>query len=241
LLLLAPHGLLDKADRAGYAVCHRIPERSFIVAGRQLPLCARCSGLYLGAGAGLLTLAALGHARAGRFPARPYVIILGLFMLAWAADGVNSFLALLALPHLYEPTNRLRLITGSLAGIAIAAVLLPAFNVTLWLSPASRRSIGGAGDLLWLLGAAGAVVLLVLTAADWLLYPLALLSGALVPLLLGALFAMFYLALRHREGRAEQWRQMVTPLTVGLATAFAVIALVGLARDFLTARFGVPF
>jgi uncharacterized membrane protein len=241
LLLLAPHGLLDKADRAGYAVCHRIPERSFALAGRQLPLCARCSGLYLGAGAGLLVLSALGHGRAGRFPAPPYALFFGFFILSWAADGANSFLALLELPHLYEPTNRLRLITGSLAGIAIAAVLLPALNITLWLRPADRRSVARARDVLWLVTAAAAVVLIVLSAPDWLLYPLALLSGAMVPLLLGTLFAMFYLALRHCEGRAEMWRELVAPMTIGFGAAFAMIALVGLARDLLAARFDIPF
>lgn len=241
LLLLAPHGLLDKADRAAYAVCHRIPERSFTVAGRQLPLCARCSGLYLGAFAGLLALTAAGKSRAGRFPPRRFALILGLFMLAWAGDGFNSFLALLQLPHLYEPTNRLRLVTGALAGISIAAMLLPALNITFWAAPADRRSIARPADLLWLLVAAAAVVLVVLSAADWLLYPLALLSGLLVPLLIGALCAMFYLSFTRREGRATRWQQLAAPLVIGVGAAFAIIALIGLARDALTAAYGMPF
>ena len=57
ILLAPPHGLLDKADHAAFAVCHRISERSFTFAGRPLPLCARCSGTYLGALAGLIVLA----------------------------------------------------------------------------------------------------------------------------------------------------------------------------------------
>jgi uncharacterized membrane protein len=28
--------------------CHRIPSRSFFYKGRQFPLCARCTGIYLG-------------------------------------------------------------------------------------------------------------------------------------------------------------------------------------------------
>jgi uncharacterized membrane protein len=241
VLLLAPHGLLDKADQAAYAVCHRIPERSFSVAGRQLPLCARCSGLYLGAFAGLITLASSGRGRAGRFPARPYALLLGFFMLAWAADGFNSFLALLGLLHLYEPTNRLRLLTGALAGVAVAAVLLPAFNATFWHLPASRRSLERPGDLLWLLAGALTVVLIVLSARDWLLYPLALLSGALVPLLLGALFAMLYLSFTRREGKGERWRELVAPMLVGLGVACGVIVVIGLARNALATAFGLPF
>ncbi|MCU0508722.1 MAG: DUF2085 domain-containing protein [Anaerolineae bacterium] len=241
LLLLAPHGLLDKADRAAYAVCHRIPERTFELAGRPLPLCARCSGLYLGAAAALLALAARGRGRAGRFPAPGYLLILGAFMLAWAGDGLNSFLALLDLPHLYEPTNRLRLVTGALAGISVGAVLLPALNVTFWRAPEDRRSVDRPTDLLWLLVAAATVVLLVSSDIDALLYPLALFSGVMVPLLLGLLFAMFYLALRRREGQAERWADLLAPLAIGLGAAFAMIAAIGLARDFVSARFGMPF
>lgn len=39
---------------AGSVICHQLPERSFFVDGRQLPVCARCTGLYLSAAAGLL-------------------------------------------------------------------------------------------------------------------------------------------------------------------------------------------
>jgi uncharacterized membrane protein len=36
----------------GSFVCHQIPERSFHLAGFQLPVCARCLGIYSGAVAG---------------------------------------------------------------------------------------------------------------------------------------------------------------------------------------------
>jgi hypothetical protein len=51
---LAP---LDKAHRVGYAICHQIPERSFFMDGQQLPLCARCTGTFLGAMLGLTFIA----------------------------------------------------------------------------------------------------------------------------------------------------------------------------------------
>ncbi len=125
-LVAPPHGLLDKADQAAYAVCHRIPARSFAFAGRPLPLCARCSGTYLGAVAGLIALTACGRRRAARLPAPAILAVFGVFLLAWAVDGFNSFLTLIpGLPYLYEPRNLLRLVTGTLEGLALAAVLLP--------------------------------------------------------------------------------------------------------------------
>lgn len=38
---------------AGRVVCHQRPERSFQAAGHPFPVCARCTGLYLGASFGL--------------------------------------------------------------------------------------------------------------------------------------------------------------------------------------------
>ena len=44
-LFLAPAALFP----IGAVVCHQRPERSFFFHGQQLPVCARCTGLYLGA------------------------------------------------------------------------------------------------------------------------------------------------------------------------------------------------
>lgn len=62
LIVLAP-ALLRRGVVAGpvslvYAassrICHQRPERSFVFAGFQMPVCARCSGLYLSGAAGAL-------------------------------------------------------------------------------------------------------------------------------------------------------------------------------------------
>lgn len=241
LLLLAPHGVLDKADRAAYAVCHRIPDHTFSIAGRQLPLCARCSGTYLGTLAGLAVLALRGRGRAGRFPSRPLLFVLAGFMLAWAADGTNSFLALLGGPQLYPPSNTIRLVTGVLQGLAIAGILLPAFNIAFWQQPEDQASIAGWRDLAFMLAGGGLVVAAVASEWDALLYPLALLSGLAVPALLGALNAMLYVAVRRREGMATRGEQLLGPLFIGLALALGEIAAIGALRDLLVARFGWPF
>lgn len=51
--------------RVGSLVCHQRPERSFRPGGLQVPVCARCTGLYTGAAVGgLIGLAAFGPRRA---------------------------------------------------------------------------------------------------------------------------------------------------------------------------------
>ena len=53
-MYISPEGALGKLDAIGYAVCHRIDERSFHIDDRQLPLCARCTGEFYAAGVTLL-------------------------------------------------------------------------------------------------------------------------------------------------------------------------------------------
>jgi uncharacterized membrane protein len=31
-----------------FVACHRMPERSFFYKGKQFPICARCTGIYIG-------------------------------------------------------------------------------------------------------------------------------------------------------------------------------------------------
>ena len=73
--------------------------------------------------------------------------MLGVFFLVWAVDGLNSFLTFFpGLPHLYEPRNLLRLITGTLEGLAIAALMLPIANLSLWAAPAPEPAIASWRD-----------------------------------------------------------------------------------------------
>ncbi|MEI6704000.1 MAG: DUF2085 domain-containing protein, partial [Deltaproteobacteria bacterium] len=139
-LYIAPPGILSKADAIGYAVCHRLDVRSFHVDSRQLPLCARCSGMYLGAVLGLVFLS-LRYRRSAGTPPRAAIAILVLFGLAFAVDGANSYLYLMKsvyaarlsfIPNLYVPNNTLRLFTGSGMGLGMAVAVFVSLNQTLW-------------------------------------------------------------------------------------------------------------
>ncbi len=130
-LILTPPGLMGKADAIGYAVCHRIAERSYDIGGRELPLCARCTGMYLGAFAGLVYLGRKG--RRGKFPPGRIWAVLGVFALVFTLDSLNSFAMLLpGSPSVYITTNLMRIFAGTGMGIIIPVVLWPVFNQTVW-------------------------------------------------------------------------------------------------------------
>jgi uncharacterized membrane protein len=237
-----PPGLLGKADAIGYAVCHRIDIRSFHIGDRQLPLCARCSGMFIGGLLGLAYQAFSGRRRMGAPPVR-VILILILLVLAFGIDGVNSYLHIFPnAPGLYEPHNWLRLLTGTGMGLVIAAALYPAFNQTVWADGDSRPALASLRNLGGLLLLALSVDLLIMTETWVVLYPLALLSSAGVIILLMMVYTMVLLMIARKENQFLQWRQLVFPILGGFLFALIQISALDLVRFWLTKTWGgFPF
>lgn len=106
--------------QAGYAICHQLPSRSLLMAGYQLPVCARDAGTMLGFGAVLLLfLAGRRHRRSGLPDAAVLAACLAGFAL-FAFDALSSYLGL------RETTNELRLISGLGMGLALGVLLCTA-------------------------------------------------------------------------------------------------------------------
>jgi uncharacterized membrane protein len=228
---LADDHVLEGADYVGYSVCHRITDRSFTIAGRQLPLCARCTGMYLGVSLTFAVLALAGRRRWAYLPPLRVILVLLGFIALLAIDGINSYSHFFAdLPHFYEPRNWLRLLTGIGAGLAMGVILFPALSQTLWRDQQTRPAIGSVRELLGLVLIALVVVLLVLSEQPTLLYVLGLVSAFGVLLVLTAVNTTAMLILSHRDARADRWQQAILPLTIGLLLALIQVALISFVR-----------
>jgi uncharacterized membrane protein len=228
----------------GYAVCHRIPERSFFVAGAQLPLCARDTGMFTAALLGVLGFCMFQPGRVSRFPAGRYRIVLLAFAAAWAFDGANSYLMLArGEPFLYQPQNWLRLTTGAFMGAALSAFVVPLFNTAVWRpdAVADAPSVNSWRDLLRLILTALAVIAAVLWRPDFLRGPLAALSALGAALLLVVVNALLVVLLLKREAQFERWPQLALPLAAGVAFTLTEILFIAVLRAALTQALNLPF
>jgi len=244
-LFITPPGLLGKADGIGYAVCHRIDHRSFHIGERQLPLCARCTGEFNAAAISLIFLGVVSRKRSN-MPLRGILAVLIGFFVAFGVDGSNSYLYLLKqtydgflpqIPNLYTPNNTLRLLTGSGMGVAMASVLFPVINQTLWRDMDERpaltwKEFGG------LLGIIFLIDLGILSEQPFVLYPVALLSVLGVLALLGMVFSLVWVIIMRQENTFETLKQLWLPLVAGLTLAFLMISVIDLLRLQLTGTWG---
>jgi uncharacterized membrane protein len=233
-LALTPEGLLGKMDAIGYAVCHRIDMRSFHLGKRTLPLCARCTGMYLGALTTFLYFGATAG-RAGLYPSKGIIAVLFAGAGIWALDGLNSFATLIPeAPQLYVPNNTLRLITGSMIGIGLMTMIYAPFQQLAWRDWKQERVLPGWKSLSFLALFVAIVDLLVLSEHPLVLYPLAILSAAGVLVLLNMAYGLIALQILKREGVAERAWDLLLPLALGFSLALAQIGVIDLLRYLAT-------
>jgi uncharacterized membrane protein len=105
--------------RIGAVICHQRPERSFSVFSTQMPVCARCAGIYAGAAlmaAGVLLRTERAHRNAARSIIDPRTVML------WAVLPAAATLV-------YEwtagqmPGHWLRAASGLPIGVAVAWIV----------------------------------------------------------------------------------------------------------------------
>lgn len=232
-LSFTPPGLLGKADAVGYAVCHRISSRSFFFGERQTPLCARCNGMYLGAAAGLLYQFRRKHA--GGMPPLKISLALGLFLIAFGLDGINSYLRFFPdAPGLYAPQNWLRLATGIGLGSGMAAIVYPTFNQTIWKEWSSAPALGGWNDLAVILATGALLGASMYSENPLLVYPLAVIGSATILVILSMVYTMVWVLIRRRENRFPGWDEVTPYLIAGFGTAILQIAVMDAGRYWLT-------
>ena len=92
--------LLDYGRRLG---CHQRPDRSFFFRGHQFPVCARCTGVFIGQVLAIIL----------RFFFKPDFMMCVDFCLILLIDWMIQYF------KIKESTNFRRLITGILAGYGL--------------------------------------------------------------------------------------------------------------------------
>ncbi len=233
-------GVLGVADHIGYAVCHQITVRSYVFGDLVMPLCARCSGQYLGVLISFFLAWRWGRIRAMGFPPRWLIAVLVGFLVIWAFDGFNSYLALiLGHPLLYQPQNILRVSTGILQGLAIGFLFLPFFNGAFWADPDPDRVLRSGWELAQALGIGALTVVAVASGWEPLFYPLALLSVAGAALMLSLVGTLLVMLLLREENSNRTFGDFLSLFLPGMAFTALLILSIDLFRAFAESNLGM--
>jgi len=253
-IILTPGGLLRKLDYVGAAVCHRRLSHSFEIADHQTPLCQRCTGTFTGALTGVLVHWVLWRRRRSiLFPHWAVFVPLFLFAAFWALDGINSttsdsqFYAIMAQsatrkPGIgilgYAPHPWLRLLSGTLMGMSMSVILIPAFNQSMWSDGEDTATLRSGHELVQLaaieLAMAAIVLLLAATQSIAALYTVSLFSALGTLTMFTLLGAMMFVLILQRDTTVSSWHEAWVPIVWGFVFGLAMVAVMDAARLWLT-------
>lgn len=105
----------------GFSVCHQIPERTLHFGKIFMPVCSRCSGIYIGFLVSIIFLFLTFRKKESDLPPVYVMVFAAVFILSTIADSILSYFGV------YQTNNTLRLITGYLFGAGIAVIIYPIF------------------------------------------------------------------------------------------------------------------
>ena len=156
-------------------------------------------------------------------PPRWLIVVLVGFVAVMGFHGLNSTAWDNGLPHLYAPSNSLRLVTGLLSGVGIAPFMLFVVNISLCKEGRPQAVIGSFKELLGLLAVETLFFLGVTSGAPWLLYPVSLITaGGVVAAFLAITLAIIAQVAPSWGKVTDRWKLLSL---VNLALLLTVVEL----------------
>jgi uncharacterized membrane protein len=110
-----------------------MPEKAIYIGGHSLLWDARCAGIYIGFGVGLVWMFLIGR-KSKNLPPLPILLLSTFMFLPMFIDLFSNWI------RLREPTNDIRYLTGILFGGALSVYLYPAF-ITLVFSDGQNHTV----------------------------------------------------------------------------------------------------
>jgi uncharacterized membrane protein len=238
-VLFFPGSFLSKLYYLSGAVCAQRPAHSNFFNGEQLPVETRMVGIFCGFALTWFVLWFVGRGRDIKLPPRPLAIVFSVFVLVMVADGLNATFWDWGFVTLYEPQNWLRLITGTLSGIGMAALIMPIYNQVVWKQTYKRPSVRTWGELAGLtFGIGGAIILTTISGWGGFFWILAVVSMAGLLAMLVILNLIVYYGFFRQNKQARDFYDLLIPFCLLLLFSLIELTIVASGR---VAVIGSPF
>lgn len=241
VFLIFPGSIDQKTQSALHGLCAQRPSHSYVFGDARLPFDARMTGIYGGFAVAFALLVVRGRLWAMARPSWAVLGLLGSFVGLLAIDGTNSLLLDLSLWHPYAPRNDVRLATGLLTGITLAATVCFLLSATLWRR--GRRDLAvvqGVRELALITLLQVPVALLIAWGPGILYAPAALALVLAATTVVSALALVMWTIATRRDGAFSRLSDLGGPATVALVLAIVVMGSIAGGRYWLERALGVP-
>lgn len=230
-LLVWPNDLLSKFFFLNSGICPQRPAHSYFFGDRQMPIEARMIGIFAGYMTTVGVLWFVGRGRALHWPPKPAFWLLLSLIVLMTVDGLNATFRDLGWFTLYPPQNWLRILTGTLSGIGMAGLIIPAFNQTIWQFAYDKPTFRRWWEVLLMFIPGGLIVFGTISGWDFFFWPLSLLATAGVIAMLTVFNLLIYTVAFKRENRVKSVTEFLVPLTFGIVFSLTELLLFATLRN----------
>jgi len=225
-------GCYAKAFSIGSSVCHQIPSHSFSVGTIQFPVCARCTGLYMGSFIGIAYAFLSGKKIA--VPKTKFIVFLVILFLLWAGDGLNSLISdFLARPFFYQSSNLSRLITGYGMGLVMSTALVTLFNFTFWKTGKKTPVLESIFQIIGYGILSALSSLLILMGGPVIFQAAAYITIFTVLSIITLLYSIFWVIFLKNENQFTNWKDTGVYILAGYSTAMIQILLLTAVHNWI--------
>jgi uncharacterized membrane protein len=241
LFLAAPWPFAHKAHVALHGLCAQAPSHTLRFGDQALPFDSRMTGIYGGFLVSAVYFALRGRYRASAIPSKLSILLLAVFVGVMAVDGTNSLLLDMRMWHPYEPDNRLRLVTGLLTGVALAAVVAFLLASTLWRYPEnSTRVVFGPREIALIVALQAPFAAICLWGQGELFVPVAMFLMVAALLAMTSLMLATVVLVRRAESTYVNVADLQGTAFVALLLAIAIMTLFSGGRFLMEHFVGPP-
>jgi uncharacterized membrane protein len=239
LFLAAPWSFEHKVHAALHGLCAQRASHTYSMGGSLLPYDARMNGIYLGAVATMGVLIVAGAHRNALAPTLSRCIVLLGFGAVMAADGFNSLLDDLQMPHPYETRNWMRLVTGMAAGITLGVALTFLIGTTLWKRRVlDQQTLSAWRPLVPIASLLAISAALVWSGWDWMYVPMTFLLIGSTLVVLAALGLVLITILRRQDYSFDSFESLGATATWAVVFAGVAMAALAIGRTVLERSMG---
>ncbi|MDD3776095.1 MAG: DUF2085 domain-containing protein [Actinomycetota bacterium] len=212
----------------GSSLCHQNPARSFACSGLAMPVCARCTGIYIAILISSLTISLVDRKSRNILPSGKILWGMLPFLLLMGLDVGLSTLGI------YETGNMVSFLTGFMVGWCIPLILLPVRNLLLF-KPGSQGSYlqKKCQFLAWMGTAPVFMTLFYFFQTSW-CWLWSVLSVAGLILLVALLLMLLWFSLNSKaSGKISRGWAQVKIYVIFTAASLSLLSVLSVLRIFL--------
>ena len=212
----------------GGGLCHQRIDRSFNSGIFNMPVCSRCTGIYLGIFLSLLALIFIERRIKGEFPSLKIVLVsIGVFLLMGLEVAIST-------PGFIQSNNIIRMITGFLTGWFMVLLLLPLANNSMFKKYIRKNYLDSPKRFwTWILAGLILCTIFIFTYSYVLILWSIISVFGMVSFTTLILFILFFSLTRRLTGSIDSSKKFTISIIAGIAASLALLSLFSYLRQFL--------